>query len=135
MNPIRKLLVGGSIAAAALIGGAVGASFIGAAGAQTSTTQAPAASTTAPDQGHRGADGTKGPHQANGITETLLTGNDLTKATSAAQAAVPGGTVVRAETDADGDKFEVHVTKADGSEVTVKLDGNFVVTKTAAGKG
>ena len=74
-----------------------------------------------------------GPHTANGITETVLTGDDLAKATSAAEAAVSGGTVERAETDAEGAAFEVHMTKADGSHVTVKLDADFKVTSTEDG--
>jgi uncharacterized membrane protein YkoI len=59
----------------------------------------------------------------------------LTKATAAAKAAVPGATVERAETDADGAKYEVHMKKTDGSEVTVKLDANFKVTGTVTGRG
>ncbi len=74
-----------------------------------------------------------GPHQANGITETELTGDDLAKATAAAQAAVPDGTIVRVETDADGATYEAHMTKADGTEVTVKMDANFTVTATETG--
>jgi len=69
------------------------------------------------------------------VTETPLTGDDLAKATAAAQGAVPGATVDRAETDADGAAYEVHMTKSDGTEVTVKLDSNFAVTGTANGKG
>jgi hypothetical protein len=64
-----------------------------------------------------------------------LTGDDLTKATDAALKAVPGGTVVRAETDAGDGEFEVHMTKSDGSMVTVKLDKNFAVTATQDGMG
>lgn len=77
-----------------------------------------------PDGGHVGANGTK---------EELLTGDDAAKVTAAAQAAVPGGTVERVETDAEGAAFEAHVTKADGSDVTVKLDANFNVTSTEDG--
>ena len=69
MNPIRKVLMAGALAGTALLGGVLGASMLGSAGAQTSTTTAPSAgasgSTAAPDPGH-------GPHQANGITETEL---------------------------------------------------------------
>ena len=83
--------------------------------------------------GGRGHGG--GPHQANGVTETALTGDDATKATAAAQAAVPGATVDRAETDADGAAYEVHMTKPDGTKVTVKLDSNFAVTGTIDGMG
>jgi len=148
MTPLRKLLVGGAFAGTALLGGALGASFLGSANAQTtdpSTTTAPAASApaqapsgqapAAQDQPRQAPDWSKGGHQANGKTETVLTGDDLTKATAAAQAAVPGATVQRAETDAEGAAYEVHMTKADGSIVTVKLDSNFNVTETIDGMG
>jgi uncharacterized membrane protein YkoI len=148
MTPLRKLLVGGAFAGTALLGGALGASFLGSANAQTtdpSTTTAPAASAPAQapsgqapagqDQPRQAPDWSKGGHQANGKTETVLTGDDLTKATAAAQAAVPGATVQRAETDAEGAAYEVHMTKADGSIVTVKLDSNFNVTETIDGMG
>jgi hypothetical protein len=129
MNPIRKVLIAGALAGTALLGGVLGASMLGSAGAQTSTTTAPSAgSTAAPDPGH-------GPHQANGIIETELSGDDASKAIAAAQAAVPGGSVERAETDAEGAAYEVHMTKSDGSEVTVKLNSNFEVTETLNGRG
>jgi uncharacterized membrane protein YkoI len=60
--------------------------------------------------------------------ETALTGDTLSKATAAALAKVPGGSVLRAETDADGGSaYEVHMTNASGSYVTVHLDKNFAV--------
>lgn len=74
-----------------------------------------------------------GPHQANGKTETPLTGDDLAKATAAAATAAPGSTVDRAETDADGDAFEVHVKNADGTQSTVKLNADFSVKTVEAG--
>ncbi|MDQ1568561.1 MAG: hypothetical protein QOF96_3441 [Actinomycetota bacterium] len=82
-------------------------------------------------RGHGGGSG--GPHTANGITETPLTGDAADKAKAAALAAVPGATVDRAETDADGAANEVHMTKADGSHVTVELDANFNVTSVGNG--
>ena len=130
MNPARKFLVGGALVASTLAGGAVGANFLVAAGAQTSTTTTPAASTTDTDTA-------SGPHQANGITETLLSGADADKATAAALAAVPGATIDRVETDADGAAFEAHVTKTDGTKATVEMDSSFNVTsiETGGGKG
>lgn len=80
-------------------------------------------------------DWAKGGHQANDKTETVLTGDDLAKAKAAAEAAVPGGTAQRAETDAEGAAYEVHMTKSDGSIVTVKLDSSFTVTETIDGMG
>src|SRR4051794_24979898 len=69
--------------------------------------------------------------------ETPLTGDALQTATDAAKAAVAGGTVRGASTedpsDPSGAKYEVHVTKADGSEVEVLLDSSFDVISTRAG--
>ncbi len=80
------------------------------------------------------------PHQgghvgANGTKEELLTGDNASKVTAAALVAVPGGTVDRVETDAEGDAYEAHMTKADGSHVTVKFDSAFNVTKIESGPG
>ena len=72
---------------------------------------------------------------SHGPGETLLTGTDLAKATAAANAAVPGGTIIRVETDSGGAAYEAHITKADGSTVTVKLDASFNVTATQPGFG
>lgn len=60
--------------------------------------------------------------------ESLVTGDALDKIVAAAKAEVPGATVIRAENDSDGDKYEVHMKKADGSVVTVTFDENFKVT-------
>jgi uncharacterized membrane protein YkoI len=74
--------------------------------------------------GHRGPGGFGGPRG----DETPLTGDTLSKATAAAQAKVPGATVVRAETDAEGNAaYEVHMTKADGTPVTVYVNAQFEV--------
>ena len=131
----QKALLSGALVGAAITGGAVGASVLGTAQAQTSSTSTAASSTAASSTDpSTAADANHGPHTANGITEALLTGDDLTKATAAAQAAVPGATIERAETDAEGATYEVHVTKADGSEATVKLDASFNVTSVEDGR-
>jgi hypothetical protein len=54
---------------------------------------------------------------------------------AAALKAVAGGTVYRIETDAGDGVYEVHMTKADGSLVTVKFDKNLTVTKVESGMG
>jgi hypothetical protein len=60
--------------------------------------------------------------------ETLLTGDTAAKVREAALAEVSGGTIVRVETDADGNaKYEAHMAKADGTPVTVYVDANFDV--------
>ncbi len=69
----------------------------------------------------------------NGVKEVLLTGDNASKATTAALAAVPGGTVERVETDAEGAVYEAHMVKSDGSYVTVKFDANFNVTNIEQG--
>ena len=60
--------------------------------------------------------------------ETLLTGDTLAKVTAASKAKVPGGTIVRVETDADGHAaYEAHMTATDGSQTTVYVDKSFNV--------
>lgn len=70
-----------------------------------------------------------------GPGEKLLTGTTADKAEATALDVVPGGTIIRVETDSDGSAYEAHVQKADGSDVTVKLDANFNVTDTIDGFG
>jgi uncharacterized membrane protein YkoI len=60
--------------------------------------------------------------------ETLLTGDALSKVRAAALAKVSGGTIVRVETDADGNAaYEAHMTKSDGTPVTVYVDKQYNV--------
>ena len=60
--------------------------------------------------------------------ETPLTGNTASKVEAAAKAKVPGGTIVRVETDADGHaEYEAHMTDADGTPVTVYVGEDFQV--------
>jgi hypothetical protein len=60
--------------------------------------------------------------------ETLLTGDTASKVEAAARAKVPNGTIVRVETDADGNAaYEAHMTKADGTPVTVYVNKQFEV--------
>jgi uncharacterized membrane protein YkoI len=75
-------------------------------------------------RGPGGPDGKGGPGGRAG--ETALTGDTLAKVTAAAKAKVPGATLDRAETDADGNaKYEAHMTKADGTHVTVYVNAGF----------
>ena len=129
MTPIRKILIGGTLAAGTLAGGAVGAVLInGSASAQTSTTT-DQSSTTAPSQQRPATNPAKGGHVgSNGVTEELLTGDTAEKAKAAALAAVPDGTIERVENDAEGAVYEAHMVKADGTHVTVKMDADFTVT-------
>lgn len=66
--------------------------------------------------------------------ETPLSGDALRKVTAAAKAKVPDGTIVRVETDADGDAaYEAHMVKADGTPVTVYVNKQFDVVSVESG--
>jgi hypothetical protein len=66
--------------------------------------------------------------------ETLLSGDTAAKVKQAALARVSGGTVVRIETDADGNAaYEAHMVKADGTPVTVYVNRQFQVVSVESG--
>ena len=66
--------------------------------------------------------------------ETPLTGDALSKVTALAKAKVPGGTIVRVETDADGNAaYEAHMVKADGTPATVYVNKQFEVVSVESG--
>ena len=124
MKFAQKALLSGAIVGATI---AVGASLLGTASAETNSSSSTTASTSqAPDP-------SQGGHTANGITETVLTGDTATKVTAAAQAAVPGATIDRVETDAEGATYEAHVTKSDGTKATVKVNADFSVASVEDG--
>jgi hypothetical protein len=128
-----KRLVGavGLLLAGGIAGGALAAtSSASAADSTASTLAAPLTAPAATGPG-RPAD-TATPVRAG---EKALTGTDLATAKAAALKAVPGGTVFRVETDADGATYEAHMTKADGTHVTVKFDKSFGVTAIQTGMG
>ena len=139
-NPkkLRRVMVSSALLAGVTLGGA------GIASAATSTTTTtPSSSSSTSNSGTSGAPtgtppaGTPDPAtMTHGPGETLLPGTELAQATAAAEAAEPGATVVRAETDSSGDAtFEVHMKKTDGTYVTVELDSSFKVTGTETGFG
>ena len=95
-----------------------------AATGNTSTSSSTAASTAAPSAPRAANGGAPWGHQRS--DETLLTGDALAKVTAIAKSKVAGGTIVRVETDADGvAAYEAHMTRADGTPVTVYVDSNF----------
>lgn len=123
------------------LAGAVGLLLAGglAGGALAATDSASAASTPTPTTSSRAAASAPGP-RADMATpvrpgEKEQTGTNLAALKAAALKAVPGGTVYRVETDADGSTYEAHMTKAGGTEVTVKFDKNLKVTEVQAGMG
>ena len=73
---------------------------------------------------------------ATGRGETALTGDIAARVRAAALAQVPGGTVERIENDGDGKAaYEAHMTKADGSRITVYVNEQFEVVSTEGGAG
>ena len=122
----RSVVVGA--VALGLVGGTYGiASAATGSKAATTTssssvfqTAAPAAAGTPPAAGQ--------PWGGQRSDETPLTGDALAKVTALASAKVPGGTIVRVETDADGHAaYEAHMTNASGAPVTVYVDSQFNV--------
>ena len=110
-------LVAASITALALGGSAIAGAASG--GDNNSPANAPA---RAPGQ----------PHQRAG--ETLLTGNTEAQVRKAALAEVSGGTIDRVETDAEGNAaYEAHMTKSDGTRVTVYVNKSFDVVSVESG--
>jgi uncharacterized membrane protein YkoI len=130
---LKVALVGAGLAA-----GAVGATAM-AAGAQSTTTAGTAvtaAATTAPNgapgRAPAGGHGGSAPVRSD---EKAVTAAQAATLKAAALKAVPGGTVYRIESDAGDGVYEAHMTKADGTEVTVKFDKNLAVTKVETGMG
>jgi hypothetical protein len=128
MKTSTKSAAAGLALAAAIGGGAWAASTLPANAATTTPSPDSGQSTPAPARAE-----SKGGHQANGITETLLTGDAASKVTDAALAANPGATIQRVETDAEGAAYEAHIVKSDGTRATVYLDDSFTVTSTETG--
>jgi len=127
-SPKRRLAWAAGLLAAGAVGGGLIALSVPAAAENAAGTGAQVAATADPSKGPGG----RGRPQAG---ETALTGADADKAKAAALAAVPGATIVRVETDADGAAYEAHITKPDGSAATVKMDKDFKVTGVEADQG
>ena len=112
---------------AALVIGVAGGSYgiaSAASGNGSSTTTTP--STTAPSTQTAPAAPSGQPWGHQRSDETVLTGDAASKVTEIAKSKVPGGTVIRVETDGDGNAaYEAHMVKSDGTPVTVYVDKDF----------
>ena len=131
MNGINRKIGAGAVA----LGVALGSYGIASAASGSRTTTAtsasatPSAPSTAPSTAPAAPQGWGGQRS----DETLLSGDTAAKVKAIALANVPGATVVRVETDADGHAaYEAHLTKSDGSLATVYVDKdlNFVSVET-----
>lgn len=131
VSPRRLKRVAGGVAllAGGAIAGGVLASTLTASAADNSAGTPPPA-----DGAVHGFEHPGGPARVRG-DETQLTGSGATAARTAALKAVPGGTIYRIETDAGDATYEVHMTRADGALVTVKLDKGFSVLGVEDGMG
>jgi hypothetical protein len=123
----------GIVAIAVLGAIAVGASAIAGAASNSGATG---------QQGPTGQPGSGGPPpgvpgggRGPGPGETLLTDGNATKVKQAALDKVPGATVIRVETDAQGSPYEAHLRKSNGTEVTVKVNDQFQATDVQSGFG
>jgi uncharacterized membrane protein YkoI len=119
-NRTRRALAAGAVVLGLVAGSygvAAAASGNGSSSTDGTTTQS---APNAPDP--------QNPWGAQRSDETPLTGDTLAKVKAAALAEVPDATIVRVETDADGNAaYEAHVVKADGTPATVYVDKQFDV--------
>ncbi len=112
---------------AALVAGGVVAGGILAGSLTASATDTPTPTATA-TQGEAPSNPNPGDRsKPQRSDETLLTGTTADKVEAAVLAKYPGATIVRLETDSDG-VYEAHITKADGTEVSIEVDKSFAVT-------
>ena len=142
----RRIGLKVALVGAGVIAGAIGATALGA-NASTVTSgigsSTPGSSTASGYQQQYGPGGSAAPdgrHGPGGATpvrsdEKSVSSSVAATLKAAALKAVPGGTVYRIEIDAGDGAYEAHMTKADGSTVTVKFDSNLKVIKVESGMG
>jgi hypothetical protein len=111
---------------AAIVAGVAVGSYGVASAASSSGSGSSSSSAAAPNAGRPW-----GPQRSD---ETPLTGDALAKVRALALAKVPGGTIIRVETDADGNAaYEAHMVKADGTPATVYVNKQFQVVSVQTG--
>jgi hypothetical protein len=124
-----------AVTAAVVLGAAAGSYGIASAasgsnGATPTPAASPPSSSTAPSQ----APGAQQPWGRQRSDETPLTGDTAAGVSKVASAQVPGATIVRVETDADGHAaYEAHMVKANGTLVTVYVDKAYKVVGVQTG--
>jgi hypothetical protein len=125
-----------ALVAAGVVGGGILAGTLSATAATgTGTTTTPATSSYSAPPAGAPAGGGPGGAQPVRSDEKLVTGTDLASLKAAALKAVPGGTIIRVETDSGDGVYEAHMTKSDGTQVTVKFDKSLAVTSVEDGMG
>jgi uncharacterized membrane protein YkoI len=123
----RNRLLKTMATASVVVGLAAGSYGIASAATGSSSSSGSTAGTTTTQSGTLAAAPTASqPWGGQRSDETPLTGDALAKVKAIALDKVSGGTVVRVETDADGNAaYEAHMTKSDGTPVTVYVDKDF----------
>jgi hypothetical protein len=125
---ISKVVLAVLAAGALATGAAVVADAASKKGSTSSQQGAATQNAPRPPSGHNGI-----PPQR--PDETVLTDGAANQVKDAALKKVPGATVLRVETDADGSPYEAHLRKSDGSLVTAKVNKQFQVTDVQQGFG
>jgi hypothetical protein len=121
-----KWLAAAGLLAAGLIGGGILGSTLSASADPTATPSGSSTSTRTPD-----------PDSSTPVRsdEQAVSSALEAELKAAALKAVPGGTVIRVETDAGDAEYEAHMRKADGTLVTVKFDASKAVIGVEDGMG
>jgi Peptidase propeptide and YPEB domain len=121
---IKKAAMGVALLAAFALGGAAVA---GAVSGNSGGSNAQSATSTAQQVPPRMQNGRRS-------DESALSGSTAEQVRAAALARVSGGTILRIETDADGHAaYEAHMTRSDGSPVTVYVNKQFEVVSVEDG--
>jgi hypothetical protein len=128
----KNRIVTGAAAVVAAAGIAFGG--ISLANADEGSTATPTTTSTGQAQStERGApSGNTDPSKPMRSDEELLTGDTLAKVTAAVKAKEADATIERVETDSEG-VYEAHMVRADGTHITVQVDGTFAVTAVQEG--
>jgi hypothetical protein len=121
----RKIMIGVALLAAFALGGSAVANAL----SDNSTSASGGSSPSSGSSSNSGSsDDARPDNMPQRQDEELLTGSTATSVREAALAKVPGGTIERVETDADGNAaYEAHMTASDGSRVTVYVNKQFEV--------
>jgi hypothetical protein len=130
----RRVAAGAGLVAAGLVAGGVLANTLGASADTTSPTSSSSSSSSTSGERPNGS-GNPGGSAPVRSDEKGVTAAQAKTLKAAALKAVPGGTVIRVETDAGDAAYEAHMRKADGTLVTVKFDKNLAVVKVESGMG
>jgi hypothetical protein len=142
---VKLALLGAGVAAGGITATAIAADATTIGSGSTATSTSTTASTTSSNGPSDGpSDGPSNGQQprANQHGSTPVRSDEKSvdaataaKLKAAALKAVAGGTVYRVETDSGDATYEAHMTKSDGTDVTVKFDKSLKVTGVESGMG